>query len=76
MAGRFENATDFYYKDASGAIKPVALPEGMSISKNSIWIGDYIFEDVNKQLGDSFSYENSLFSSGNLKKLGLRQRIY
>lgn len=44
----FEKATDFYYKDASGAIKPVALPEGMSISKNSIWIGDYIFEDVNK----------------------------
>ena len=48
MIGRFEKATDFYYKDASGAIKPVALPEGMSISKNSIWIGDYIFEDVNK----------------------------
>lgn len=48
MIGRFEKATDFYYRDASGAIKPVALPEGMSISKNSIWIGDYIFEDVNK----------------------------
>ena len=48
VIGRFEKATDFYYKDASGAIKPVALPEGMSISKNSIWIGDYIFEDVNK----------------------------
>ena len=48
VIGRFEKATDFYYKDASGAIKPVALPEGMSISKNSVWIGDYIFEDVNK----------------------------
>ena len=48
VIGRFEKATDFYYRDASGAIKPVALPEGMSISKNSIWIGDYIFEDVNK----------------------------
>lgn len=48
VIGRFEKATDFYYKDASGTVKPVALPEGMSISKNSVWIGDYIFEDVNK----------------------------
>ena len=47
--------------------------------RNNDWLSEkfvLIFEDVNKQLGDSFSYENSLFSSGNLKKLGLRQRIY
>lgn len=47
--------------------------------RNNDWLSEkfvLIFEDVNKQLGDSFSYENALFSSGNLKKLGLRQRIY
>ncbi len=48
VIGRFEKATDFYYKDASGNIVPTALPEGMSIGKNSMWIGDYIFEDINK----------------------------
>jgi len=48
VIGRFEKATDFYYKDADGNIQPTALPENMSMGKNSIWIGDYIFEDVNK----------------------------
>ena len=48
VIGRFEKATDFYYKDKSGAIKPVALPTGMSISPTGAWIGDYIFEDINK----------------------------
>lgn len=47
VIGRFEKATDFYYKDEKGNIKPTALPVGMSIGKNSVWIGDYIFEDVN-----------------------------
>ena len=62
MIGRFEKATDFYYRDASGAIKPVALPEGMSISKNRIWIGDYIFEDVHK---DGVIYEQARTYIGN-----------
>ena len=47
VIGRFEKATDFYY-EKDGVVTPVALPEGMSIGKNSVWIGDYIFEDVNK----------------------------
>jgi len=46
--GRFEKATDFYYKNEKGEVTPVALPEGMSIGKNSVWIGDYIFEDIYK----------------------------
>lgn len=48
VIGRFEKATDFYYKDNTGAVKPTALPEGMQIGENGVWIGDYIFEDVNK----------------------------
>ena len=48
VIGRFEKATDFYYKDANGNIVPTALPKGMSISETGAWIGDYIFEDVNK----------------------------
>ena len=47
VIGRFEKATDFYY-EKDGVVTPVALPEGMSIAKNSVWIGDYIFEDKNK----------------------------
>lgn len=47
VIGRFEKATDFYYKDQSGVVKPTALPEGMQIGENSVWIGDYIFKDVN-----------------------------
>ena len=48
VIGRFEKATDFYYKDKDGAVKPTALPEGMVIGENGVWIGDYMFEDVNK----------------------------
>ncbi len=47
VIGRFENATDFYYKDAAGTVKPTALPEGMAIGENGVWIGDYIFKDIN-----------------------------
>ncbi|KAF2516741.1 SusC/RagA family TonB-linked outer membrane protein [Flavobacterium foetidum] len=48
VIGRFEKATDFYYKDKDGVVKPTALPEGMAIGENGVWIGDYIFEDKNK----------------------------
>lgn len=48
VIGRFEKATDFYYKDADGNLKQTALQKDMSIGKNSVWIGDYIFEDINK----------------------------
>lgn len=47
VIGRFEKATDFYYKDNNGEVKPVAIPKGMTIAKNSVWIGDYMFEDIN-----------------------------
>lgn len=47
VIGRFEKATDFYYKDAAGNVVPTALPEDMYIGENSAWIGDYIFKDVN-----------------------------
>ena len=48
VIGRFEKATDFYYKDKDGTVKPTALPEGMQIGENGVWIGDYMFEDANK----------------------------
>lgn len=48
VIGRFEKATDFYYKNAEGDVVPTALPEDMYIGENSAWIGDYIFKDVNK----------------------------
>ncbi|WP_245856886.1 SusC/RagA family TonB-linked outer membrane protein [Lutibacter flavus] len=48
VIGRFEKATDFYYKNSTGEIVPTALPEGMAIGENSVWIGDFIFEDINK----------------------------
>lgn len=47
VIGRFDKPEDFYYKDAEGKVKAVALPEGSSIAKDKTWIGDYIFEDVN-----------------------------
>lgn len=47
VIGRFEKATDFYYKDENGNVVPTALPEGMTISPSGAWIGDYIFEDRN-----------------------------
>lgn len=45
VIGRFEKATDFYYKDDAGNVVPTALPEGMTIGESGVWIGDYIFED-------------------------------
>lgn len=47
VIGRFNEATDFYYKDTEGNVKQVAIPEGNNIAKNSTWIGDYIYEDLN-----------------------------
>lgn len=47
VIGRFDEPTDFYYKDADGNVKQVAIPEGNTIAKNSTWIGDYIYEDRN-----------------------------
>ena len=47
VIGRFNEPTDFYYKDNNGEIKQVAIPEGNTISKSSTWVGDYIYEDIN-----------------------------
>lgn len=48
VIGRFEDATDFYYRNDAGEVVPTALPEGLEISENGVWIGDYIFEDINE----------------------------
>lgn len=48
VIGRFEKATDFYYKDQDGNVKPTPIPDDMQIGENGVWIGDYMFEDVNK----------------------------
>ncbi len=47
VIGRFNEPTDFYYKDDQGNIKQVAIPEGNTISQSSTWVGDYIYEDIN-----------------------------
>ena len=47
VIGRFEDATDFYYRNEAGDVVPTALPEGMEIGENGVWIGDYIFKDIN-----------------------------
>lgn len=46
VIGRFDEATDFYYKDADGNIREVARPEDIGISQTGVWIGDYKFKDV------------------------------
>jgi len=49
VIGRFEKATDFYYKNEAGQVVPTALPtEVNSIGENAMWIGDYIFDDRDK----------------------------
>lgn len=47
VIGRFDKPTDFYYHDAQGNLKPVAIPEGNTIDPSSTWLGDYIYEDLN-----------------------------
>ncbi len=47
VIGRFDNPTDFYYRDENGNVQPVALPEGNVISESGTWIGDYRFADLN-----------------------------
>ncbi|WP_062126354.1 SusC/RagA family TonB-linked outer membrane protein [Geofilum rubicundum] len=47
VIGRFDEATDFYYRDAEGNIQETARPKGLPISETGVWIGDYRFKDVN-----------------------------
>lgn len=48
VIGRFDKAEDFYYRDAEGNIKQVAIPKGAAIGEKGVFIGDYIFEDINE----------------------------
>ena len=48
VIGRFEKATDFYYKDKDGNIKRVPVMSNLPIDEqNGVWIGDYIYKDQN-----------------------------
>lgn len=47
VIGRFDNPEDFYYTDADGNVKQVALPSGCTIGENGTWLGDYRFADLN-----------------------------
>ena len=48
IIGRFEKATDFYYKDKDGNVKPVPIMNDLPIDEqNGLWIGDYIYKDQN-----------------------------
>lgn len=56
VAGMFRTEDDFYAKDkngdylldANGNRKFVALPSGKTVKEGEIWLGDYIWEDLNK----------------------------
>lgn len=66
VIGRFDKPEDFWYKDANGNVKPVALPEGASIATSptsgGVFIGDYIYEDIN---GDGVIDNNDQTFIGN-----------
>ena len=47
VIGRFDEPTDFWYKDENGNVRQVAIPEECTIGKNGTWLGDYRFEDIN-----------------------------
>lgn len=48
VTGRFEKATDFYYKDKNGNVKRVPVMNNLPIDEqNGVWIGDYIYKDLN-----------------------------
>lgn len=47
VIGRFDEPTDFYYKDADGNVKQVAIPEGSGISESQTWLGDWRYADLN-----------------------------
>ncbi len=48
IIGRFEKATDFYYKDKDGNVKRVPVMSDLPIDEeNGLWIGDYIYKNQN-----------------------------
>nr|WP_297657358.1 TonB-dependent receptor [uncultured Prevotella sp.] len=66
VIGRFDKPEDFWYKDANGNVKQVALPEGAKIADSptsgGVFIGDYIYEDIN---GDGVIDNNDQTFIGN-----------
>ena len=66
VIGRFDKPEDFWYKDANGNVKQVALPEGAKIATSptsgGVFIGDYIYEDIN---GDGVIDNNDQTFIGN-----------
>jgi TonB-linked SusC/RagA family outer membrane protein len=49
VIGRFEKATDFYYKNSNGEILRTPVMSDLPIDeKAGVWIGDYIYKDVNE----------------------------
>ena len=63
VIGRFEKATDFYYKDKDGNIINTPVMTGMEINENTgLWIGDYIYKDQN---GDGVINEDDRTVIGN-----------
>jgi TonB-linked SusC/RagA family outer membrane protein len=48
VIGRFEKATDFYYKNENGEIVRTPVISDLPIDeKSGVWIGDYIYRDQN-----------------------------
>ncbi|SEK77368.1 SusC/RagA family TonB-linked outer membrane protein [Parapedobacter koreensis] len=48
IVGRFEQATDFYYKDEAGDIHRIPVMFDLPIDEQTgVWVGDYIYRDVN-----------------------------
>lgn len=63
VVGRFEQATDFYYRDANGDVRRIPVMFDLPIDEASgLWIGDYIYRDVN---GDGVINENDRTFIGN-----------
>ncbi len=61
VIGRFNEPTDFYYKDDQGNVIQTAIPENQEISLGSVWLGDYIYEDIN---GDGVINESDIVNIG------------
>jgi TonB-linked SusC/RagA family outer membrane protein len=62
VIGRYNSATDFYYKDANGVVHETPRPANTSISEGGVWIGDYIYADLN---GDGVIDDNDRTYIGN-----------
>ena len=58
VIGRINDANDLY--DSAGNLK-IAIPEGLTVNPDGVWVGDWIFEDVN---GDGVINENDRVNLG------------